>query len=116
MNFARIAIATALLLSGGAAGAQTATDASCILVSNVFAQKSTDPDTQKLAEATLYFYLGRVGDHATAAQLKSLFDQQTKTISDANAATVMNACVKTLQSRVQLMQSLSPKPQQPQGK
>ena len=35
----------------------------------------------KLAEASMYFYLGRIG-HATSAQVKAQFDQQSKTITD----------------------------------
>lgn len=118
MNPTRIAIGVALLLSGAAAHAQTATDAGCILVSNVFAQQSKDPKAQKLAEAAMYFYLGRIGDRETPAQLKALFDARAKTITDSNASTVMNACVKAFQAKMQMMQALASqaKPSTPPAK
>jgi hypothetical protein len=109
----RIAIALGLLLSSGAAVAQTASDVGCILVSNAFMHASKDADAQKLAEASLYFYLGRIPDRTTPAQLKALFEQQAKTLTDATAGTVMQACVKNLQDKIQLVQGLSPQPTQP---
>ena len=120
MKFHRIAIALALLLSGGAAAAQSAGDGQCLILSNVFAKNAKDPNAQKAAEAALYFYLGRISEHATGPQLKTLLDAQGKTITDANAGGLMNACLQALQSKVQLVQSLAPapaqKPQQPQGR
>src|SRR4051794_39360567 len=107
MKFLTISIAAALLTASGAASAQTATDAGCILVSNAFAKNSKDDNAKKLAEASLYFYLGRIGNTATAPQLKALFDQQAKTIDEKSAPVLMNACVKTFQSKMDLMQSLS---------
>ena len=118
MNVTRIAFATALLASGGAAVAQSATDAGCILVSNAFAQQSKDPQAQKLAEAAMYFYLGRIGDRETPAQLKALFDAQAKTITDATASTMMNACVKNFQAKMEMMQGIAAqsKPSAPPAK
>lgn len=111
MKTISLALAATLLMTSGAAVAQTATDAGCILVSNAFAAGSKNADAQKTAEAALYFYLGRVSDTAATTQLKALFEQQAKTITDANAGTIMNSCVKTMQSKLQLLQSLAP-PQQ----
>src|ERR1041385_9448864 len=108
MKTATIALAAALLMTSGAAAAQSATDAQCILLSNVFAQAAKTPEAQKAAQASFYFYLGRIGAQATAAQLKTLFDAQGKTITDAKAAEMMNACVKTVETRVDLLQSLAP--------
>jgi hypothetical protein len=114
VTLTRIAIAAALLTTSGAAAAQTATDASCFLLSNVFARSSSDAGAKKAAEAASYFYLGRIGSQATAAQLKALFDKQAGTITDATAPTMMAACIKELQSKAQLVQSLAPKqPTQP---
>jgi hypothetical protein len=107
MNVTRIAFAIALLTTGGAAAAQSATDAGCILVSNAFAQQAKDPQAQKLAEAAMYFYIGRIGDRETPAQLKALLDAQAKTITDANASTTMNACVKGFQAKMEMMQSIA---------
>jgi hypothetical protein len=112
-----IAVAAVLLTSSAAAAAQSASDAECILLSNVFANNTKDPTAQKAAEAALYFYLGRVSDKTTAAQLKALFEAQAKTLDDKTAGPKMNACVQALQTKVKMMQSLSPQaPKQPQGR
>ena len=130
MNTMRLAIAAAALFSmSGAAAAQTATDARCILLSNVFAKQSKDANAQKTAEASFYFYLGRISNSETAAQMKALFDQQSKTITDANAGGLMGECAKGVQAKVQLLQGLAgqaqpaqpakpqpAKPAQPQGR
>jgi hypothetical protein len=114
MKAPRIALALALLFTSGAAAAQTASDAQCLLLSNVFAKNTKDANAQKAAEAALYFYLGRISDRASAAQLKTLLEAQAKTITDATAGNLMNACLKNLQSKVELVQSASP--QQPAQK
>ena len=102
-------LAGALLLTGTAANAQSVTDAQCIILSNVFAQQGKEPQQQKAAEAAVYFYLGRVRDGTTAAQLKALLDQASKPLSDANIGPKMNDCMKALQGKVDLLQSLAPK-------
>ena len=121
MKTIRLAIAaTALLSLGSAAAAQSATDARCIILSNVFAKQAKDDNARKLAEASMYFYLGRIG-HASSAQVKAQFDQQSKTISDTNAGGLMADCVKGFQSELQLIQTLAggdatPPPAKPPGK
>ena len=107
MKAAPIALAAALLLSGAPASAQSANDAGCLLLSNVFAQKAAEPEVKKIAESAFYFYLGRVSDSTTAAQLKSLLDAQGKSITDTTAGTMMKNCVQTMQNRSDLLQSLS---------
>jgi hypothetical protein len=122
-----LACAAALLASAGAASAQTASDAQCILVSNVFAGQAKEPNAQKIAEASLYFYLGRIGNQMTAAQLKPLMEAQAKTLTQANAGPTMNKCAAAVQAKAALLQSLAPakpaaakpaqpKPAQPQGR
>jgi hypothetical protein len=115
-----ILIAASLLATSGGAAAQSATDARCILLSNAFGQQAKDPNAQKLAEATLYFYLGRVGAQATTAQFKALLDAQAKTITDATAGGLMGDCVKAVQAKIQLLQSVAaqsqPAPAQPPKK
>jgi hypothetical protein len=108
MTATRFLIAAALLMTGGAASAQSASDAQCFILSNAFAQQAKEPNDQKAAEVAVYFYLGRIGAQETAAQLKSLFEAQAKTITEANAGTLMNACIKNVQDKMQLVQSLSP--------
>lgn len=107
MKAISIAVAAALLATSGAAAAQSTTDAGCILVANVFAQQSKDAQAQKLAEASFYFYLGRIADGRTAAQVKAALDARAKTLNDKNASTVMNACVKGLQDKLDLMKSIA---------
>jgi hypothetical protein len=123
MKAIRIALAAALLAASAAAPAQSSTDARCVLLANAFMNQSKDANAQKLAEATLYFYLGRINPTETTAQMKTLLDQQGKTITDANAGALMGECVKTVQAKVQLLQTLAAqqtqqsKPaQQPQGR
>lgn len=108
MKLISIAIAATLLLSGSAAAAQSASDVQCIILSNVFAKNSKDANAQKLAESAFYFYLGRLPDSATAAQLKPIVEAQEKAITDATAGPTMNNCVKAIQAKVQMLQSLSP--------
>ena len=110
MKTLRIAVAASLLMTGAAAAAQSATDARCVLLSAAFAKQNQDANAQKLAEASYYFYLGRIAPAATAAQLKALFDAQAKGITDANAGGLMNSCAKEFQSKVELINSLAGPP------
>lgn len=126
MKALRIAIAASLLMASGAALAQTAAkDAGCLLVSNVFSKDTKNPDAAKLAQASVYFFLGRIGPQTTSAQLKAMMEAQSKTLTDANAGGVMNECIKDFQTKMQLVESLNPsatapaakpKPAQPQGR
>jgi hypothetical protein len=106
MKTTYLALAAALLATGGAASAQSATDARCLILSNAFAQQAKEADAQKMAQASLYFYLGRVGSQS-APQLKTLLEAQAKTITDANAGNLMNDCVKDVRTKMELMQSLN---------
>jgi hypothetical protein len=110
------AAGAAMLLMSGAAAAQSAADVKCLLLSNAFANASKDPNAKKAAEASGYFYLGRIGEHATAAQLKPLMDQQAKSLTNETAGAQMQACVKALEDKVTLLQSLAPPAPQPAAK
>ena len=121
MKAPHLAIAAALLATSTAATAQSATDTRCILLANAFAQQSKDGQAQKVAEDSLYFYLGRIGGQPTPAQMKAVMDAQAKTLTDANAGSLMGECVKAVQAKVQLLQTLAAqaqptKPKQPQGR
>lgn len=119
MKILATALAGALLMTSGAAAAQSASDARCILLSNVFAQQAKNDNAKKAAEASLYFYLGRIGSGATAAQIKAQLEAQGKTISNANAGALMTDCAKAVQAKLDLLNSLSPqqaKPAVPQGR
>ena len=129
MKTVTIALGAALLATSGAAAAQSATDARCILLANVFAQQAKEPNAQKAAEASMYFYLGRISASTTAAQMKALFEAQGKTITNENAGTLMSECAKAVQAKVEMLESFGPKqapaaqpkaaqpkPAQPQGR
>jgi hypothetical protein len=114
-----IMLAAALLVTGGAAVAQSASDARCIVLATGFANQSNDANQQKIAEDTLYFYLGRVGGQPSPAGFKATLDAQAKTISDATADTLMAQCVSAVKAKVVLLQSLGTparKAANPQGR
>ena len=113
MKVTHIAIAATLLAVSGTAAAQSATDMRCVILSNGFAHQAKEGEAQKLAEASLYFYLGRISGQTSTAQLKAVFEQQSKTITDANAPGLMDSCVKALQSEMQLVQGLNGQPAPP---
>lgn len=109
MKAFRIAAAAALLMTSGGALAQSAKDAQCLILSNAFAQDAKDTNAQKLAEASMYFYLGRISENATAPQLKTLLDAQVKTIDEKSAGGLMNNCISGFKAKMDLVQSLAPK-------
>lgn len=115
-----ITLATALLATSGASAAQSATDARCLVLATGFANQAKDANQQKIAEDSVYFYLGRVGGRPNSAEFKAALDAQSKTITEANAATLMGECVAAVKTKVQLLQSIaasSPKaPANPQGR
>jgi hypothetical protein len=119
-----MALAAALLATSGAAAAQSTTDARCIVLASNFANQSTDANQRKIAEDSLYFYLGRIQGQPSAAQMKTVMDAQAKTLTDANAGTLMGECVKPVLAKVQLLQTVgaqsqpqkSKPPADPQGR
>ena len=107
MKALNIALATALLATGQAAAAQTASDAQCIILSNAYAGQAKDAKAKEIAEAAVYFYLGRVGNQTTAAQLKALLDGQSKTITQTNAGPAMQKCAAAIQVKVDMLKALA---------
>ena len=111
-------LAGTLLAASAPAAAQSVNDVQCIILGNLFANQGKDAQQQKVAGLAVYFYLGRVKDSMTSAQLKALMESSGKGITDANAGPKMTECVKAIQDKVQLLQSLAPaqavKPGQPQ--
>jgi hypothetical protein len=121
MKIIKLAIAASLLATGAGAAAQSATEARCIVLANVFAQQAKDENAKLLAEASLYFYLGRMTAQPTPAQMKAALDQQAKTLTDANSGQLMGDCVKPVRDKVLLLEALSPQqpakpPANPQGR
>jgi hypothetical protein len=107
MKTLRIALAAALLTTGGSAFAQSATDAQCIILSNAYATQAKDENGKKIAESAFYFYLGRIGPGVTGPQLKTMLDQQMKAITDANAGSLMTACANGVRDKFQLVQGIA---------
>ena len=103
-------LAPALLLASSAAAAQSATDAQCLILANLFAKQSKEPEQKQAAEAAAYFYMGRMKESMTPAQLKALFDSAAKPLTDANAGPKMTACLDAIRAKVALLQSLGPAP------
>jgi hypothetical protein len=103
-----LVLAAAVLATGTAASAQSATDAQCIVVSNAFAAQAKDPKAQKIAEATIYFYLGRIANTMTGPQLRALLETQGKTLNQQNAGPTMEKCAAAVQAKVSLLESLAP--------
>ena len=101
-------LAVPLLLAGGAASAQSATDAQCLILANAFAREAKEDQQQKAAQAAVYFYMGRLRDGMTSAQLKTLFDTASKPLTNANAGPKMDECLKAIQARVDLLKTLAP--------
>jgi hypothetical protein len=122
MKATHIALAATLMAASGTAAAQSANDARCLLLANAFANQSKEANQQKLAEDSIYFYLGRINGQPTTAQIKAALDAQAKSITDANAGALMGDCVKAVQMKVQLLQSLAAQqqpakpPANPQGR
>src|SRR4029078_10906927 len=110
MKALNIALATALLATGGVASAQTATDAQCIILGNAFASQAKDAKAQKVAEAAVYFYLGRIGVSMTATQLKALLDAQAKTLTNENAGPTMQKCAAAIQAKVDMLETAGGQP------
>jgi hypothetical protein len=121
MKMIKLAIAASLLATGAGAAAQSATEARCIVLANIFGQQAKDDNAKQLAQASLYFYLGRMTGQPTAAQMKAALDQQAKTLTDANAGQLMGDCVKPVRDKVLLLQAISPQqpakpPAKPEGR
>ena len=107
MKALKITLAAALLGTAGAASAQTANDIQCIVVSNAFLGASKEENARKIAEASVYFYLGRVSNTMTSAQLKTQLEAQSKTLNNQTAPGVMNKCTAAIQAKVSMMQSIA---------
>lgn len=90
------------------------TDANCLLVSNIFAQQSTDATQKAHAGNVLFYYFGRLDARTSEAQLRAELKQAGSIqFTGETAAALMNSCVQNMQTRAQVLQNAS---QQVQGK
>ena len=98
MRVSRMAYAAAVaLFAGTPAAAQTTNDAKCLMASNLFSKAAKDPKARALGDAGKYFYLGRITGRLTEQQVRAQMVAQTKTITAANAGSVMSACAKQME-------------------
>ncbi|HZU50367.1 MAG TPA: hypothetical protein VE968_00680 [Sphingomicrobium sp.] len=82
------------------------TDANCLLVSNIFAQQSTDPAQKTHAGNVLFYYFGRLDARTNEAQMKAELKQAGSfPFTGATAAALMNNCVANMQARAQVLQN-----------
>ena len=95
-----------LLMSNTATAQSSQNDVRCFLVSNIFAKAAKDPKARKLAEAGVYFYLGRIDGRVSGTQLKRTVREQSKALSAANASAVMAGCARFMQASAKSVRSL----------
>jgi hypothetical protein len=89
------------------------TDANCLLISNVFAQQSTDATQKAHAGNVLFYYFGRIDARANEAQMKAELKQAGSfQFTPETASALMNSCVQNMQSRAQVLQTVSQQLQQ----
>ena len=96
-RMAGVAAVLALTTSAPAA-AQATNDVKCLMASNLFSKAAKDPKARTVAEAAKFFYLGRLSGRINEPQLRAQMQAQAKTITQANAGNVMNACTRQMQS------------------
>lgn len=84
----------------------------CLLASNVFAQKETDPKMRTMAYQTLDFYLGRINPRTTPTQLKTALKLTADGLKGVNAAPLMNACLRDFRAKAAMVQSVAQQLQQ----
>ena len=107
-----IAAATALGTSG-AVLAQSPSDVTCLVASNVFAKGSKDEKQRAAAMALRMFYFGRVDAQFSGSRLKNALQAAARNLTDANAAAVMNSCNQAAAARLRAYEALAaqvPKP------
>lgn len=88
------------------------TTLNCLLASNFFAQKATDPKQRMVAFQILYFYLGRLGPRVNSEELKAALKRTRDGLKGVSAAPLMNACLHDVQAKAQTLQSVGQQLQQ----
>lgn len=105
----RYAVIAALLVAlAGRSAAQAPSDASCLLVSNVFAKQSTDPNQKARAQNVLFYYFGRLDGRLSESQLKdALKAAGSNPLTAQSVTTLMNNCARNMETRGQSLQNIS---------
>ncbi len=91
-------------------------DVRCLLASNYFAHAATDPQQQKIAQASAAFYLGRLDARISNQQLVSGEMAQAKTMTKDSLGPIMNNCAKRLIQKGIAQRALSGPPPSAAGK
>lgn len=89
-----------------------ATTVNCLLASNVFAQRATDPKQKELAQQMLLFYLGRLEPRTSSAQLKSSLKLALDGLKTTSAGPLMNNCLSEFRAKAQMFETAGQELQQ----
>ena len=100
-------ITVALTSFASPAQAQTASDVRCLLASNLFAKSAKEPKTRLAAEASKFFYIGRIHGRMNVSQLRAQMVAQKKAITTTNAGPIMNSCARQMEAGVKMVQGAS---------
>ncbi len=101
-----IAIAALVLASiATPSAAQAPSDAACVLVSNLFAARSSEAAQKKLAENALYYYFGKLDARMSSAQIQAAMKQAGPSISAKTAGPLMTDCARNMTARAAAFQN-----------
>ncbi|WP_242183401.1 hypothetical protein [Sphingomonas sp. CARO-RG-8B-R24-01] len=93
-------------------------DVRCLLVSNVFAEKETEPKKKQVAIISVAYYLGRIDARLSATQFRTAILAVGKEPLGKEIAQTMTNCARGLQSKqistAEMMQGIA-KSQQAAG-
>ena len=105
----RLALSAVLLAAvASSASAQTPSDASCLLVSNIFAKQSNDPNQKARAQNVLFYYFGRLDGRYNEPQLKDALKAAGNNLLTAQSAvTLMNTCLRNMETRGKALQAIA---------
>ena len=102
MNSYKIPLSIAavmICISAQQALAQTPSDVTCLLASNVFTKASTDPKQRAAANGILVYYFGRVDARLSGPGLKDELQVAARGLNKNNLASTMNACGQFMAAR-----------------
>jgi hypothetical protein len=85
-------------LASPSAAAPADANVRCFLVSNLFAKAAKDAKGQQIAAFVRFYNLGQMQAKLSPAQIKTQIVAVGKTLTDASAATAMNACASDLEA------------------
>ena len=115
MNFGKLAAAFGAALIIGAAPASVkqspnttvapSSNINCLVASNRFGVRATNPKAKALAEQSLNFYLGRVDPTATSQQLATSLKHSRSSLNGTNLPSLMNACIRQMGAEGRLLQA-----------